>query len=333
MIKYFLFIPLFLIFCSCQENEKEKHPPSVYYWKQEFNLNTNQKKLLKDLGSKELYVKFFDIKMINGHPEPVAKIDFKTSPSDYSIIPCVFITNDIFSSDQVNPENLATRTVKLIQSIAENNKLSFEEVQFDCDWTLGSKENYFRFLKKANEQLSNKKLSATIRLHQYKYWKKTGVPPVDRGVLMCYNIGEIENINESNSIFSYKLVKQYLKKGMTYPLKSSIALPIYKWALVYRLGQLSSILNNVDKTSMQNHIVEGTNNRFIVKDNFYIKGQFLSVDDEVRFEQVDIKELEQTANLLSSLNFDKLIYYHISQSNIEDYDKQKLDQINSLIYK
>lgn len=333
MIKYFLFIPLILIFCSCQDDEKEKHPPSFYYWKQEFNLNTNQKKLLKDLGSKELYVKFFDIKMINGHPEPVAKIDFKTSPSDYSIIPCVFITNDIFSSDQVNPENLAIRTVKLIQSIAENNKLSFEEVQFDCDWTLGSKENYFRFLKKAGKQLSNKKLSATIRLHQYKYWKKTGVPPVDRGVLMCYNIGEIENINESNSIFSYKLVKQYLKKGMTYPLKSSIALPIYKWALVYRLGQLSSILNNVDKTSMHNHIVEGTNNRFIVKDNFYIKGQFLSVDDEVRFEQVDIKELEQTAKLLSSLNFDKLIYYHISQSNIEDYDKQKLDQINSLIYK
>ena len=333
MVKYFFFILSFLIFCCCQENKKEIHPPSFYYWKQEFSLNTNQKKLLKELGSKELYVKFFDVKMINGRPEPVAKIDFKISASDYSIIPCVFITNDVFSSDQVNPEKLASRTVKLILSIAEKNKLSFKEVQFDCDWTMGSKENYFRFLKKANEQLSNKKLSATIRLHQYKYWKKTGVPPVDRGVLMCYNMGEIENINESNSIFSYHLVTQYLKKGMTYPLKSSVALPIYKWALVYRLGQLSSILNNVDKSSMQSHIVSATNNRFLVKDNFYINGQFLSMDDEIRFEEVDLKELEQTAKLLSSLNFDKLIYYHLSQSNIEDYDKQQLDQINTLIYK
>ena len=333
MFKYYFFILLFLIFYSCQDNKKVKHPPSFYYWKQEFSLNANQKKLLKDLGSKELYVKFFDVKMINGRPEPVAKIDFKTSPSDYSIIPCVFITNDIFSSDQVSPEKLASRTVKLILSIAENNKLSFKEVQFDCDWTLGSKENYFRFLKKASEQLSDKELSATIRLHQYKYWKKTGVPPVDRGVLMCYNIGEIENINESNSIFSYDLVTQYLKKGMTYPLKSSIALPIYKWALVYRLGQLSSILNNVDEASMENHIVSAKNNLFLAKDNFYINGQFLSTDDEIKFEEVDLKELEQTAKLLSTLSFDKLIYYHLSQSNIEDYDKQKLDQINTLIYK
>jgi hypothetical protein len=139
LIKYFFFILFFLIFCSCQDNQKQKQPPSFYYWRQEFSLNKNQKKLLKELGSKELYVKFFDVKMVNGRPEPVAKIDFKTSASNYSIIPCVFITNDIFSSGQVNPENLATRTVKLIQSIAENNKLSFKEVQFDCDWTMGSK--------------------------------------------------------------------------------------------------------------------------------------------------------------------------------------------------
>jgi hypothetical protein len=103
--------------------------------------------------------------------------------------------------------------------------------------------------------------------------------------------------------------------------------------LVYRLGQLSSILNNVDVASMENHIVSASNNRFLVKDNFYINGQFLSTDDEIRFEEVDLKELEQTAKLLSSLNFDKLIYYHLSQSNIEDYDKQQLDQINTLIYK
>ena len=84
---------------------------------------------------------------------------------------------------------------------------------------------------------------------------------------------------------------------------------------------------------MQSHIVAATNNRFLVKDNFYINGQFLSIDDEIRFEEVDLKELEQTAKLLSALNFDKLIYYHLSHANIEDYDKQQLDQINSLIYK
>ena len=312
LILLLLILTLSLVFLFYPKKEIEH---SFYHWENSYKIQNNKDKL---------YIKVLDIEYTN--KLELIKTKFKNNPN-HGFVPVVYITNK--AMNKATYSELVNRVSKYLNNIS----YSFEEVQFDCDWTLGSKENYFRFLKKASEQLSDKELSATIRLHQYKYWKKTGVPPVDRGVLMCYNIGEIENINESNSIFSYDLVTQYLKKGMTYPLKSSIALPIYKWALVYRLGQLSSILNNVDVASMENHIVSAKNNRFLVKDNFYINGQFLSTDDEIKFEEVDLKELEQTAKLLSTLSFDKLIYYHLSQSNIEDYDKQKLNQINTLIYK
>tara|TARA_Y100000385_G_scaffold285891_1_gene346712 strand:- start:99 stop:1103 length:1005 start_codon:yes stop_codon:yes gene_type:complete len=332
MICRALLFLLIIFFFSCQEKKSRNTRPSFYYWKQEFKLDKKQKLFLKELNSKELYIKFFDIKMINGHPEPVAKIKFKTEHKDYIIIPCIYITNKVFKSKNVNPETLAIKTLDLINLITKKNKLNFKEVQIDCDWSSKSKVNYFRFLKTIKDKLSNNKLlSATIRLHQYKYWKKTGVPPINKGVLMCYNIGEIEKVNETNSIISYDLVKQYLKKGMSYPLKLSIALPIYKWALVFRLGQLSSIINDTDEKNMKGQIKKLNKNRYLVEKNFYKKGHFLSKNDELRFEKIDINELEKISKYISNLEFDKLVFYHLSQTKINDYETNKLDQINSNI--
>jgi hypothetical protein len=50
------------------------------------------------------------------------------------------------------------------------------------------KDNYLKFIA-VFKKLSKKKLSATIRLHQVKYFKKTKIPNVDSGVLMYYNMG------------------------------------------------------------------------------------------------------------------------------------------------
>ncbi|SDF10039.1 hypothetical protein [Chitinophaga filiformis] len=67
------------------------------------------------------------------------------------------------------------------------------EIQIDCDWTAGTREKYFHFLKALRHYYPDKILSATIRLYPYKYTKKMGVPPVDRGMLMCYNLGDIKD--------------------------------------------------------------------------------------------------------------------------------------------
>ena len=95
----------------------------------------------------------------------------------------------------------------ILKKIHELNRKTPVEVQFDCDWTQITKNNFFYFLSYFKKQLANRismttpdplrdlqtepVVSATIRLHQLKFPEKTGVPPVDKGMLMFYNTGNL----------------------------------------------------------------------------------------------------------------------------------------------
>jgi len=93
-----------------------------------------------------------------------------------------------------------------------------KEIQFDCDWTPSTKEKYFAFLKKMKHLFADKRISCTIRLYPFKYPKKAGVPPIDRGMLMCYNAGDVKDINAINSLFNKNEVLAYFKGAESYPL-------------------------------------------------------------------------------------------------------------------
>ena len=80
-------------------------------------------------------------------------------------------------------------------------------------------------------------LSATIRLHQVKYREETGVPPVDYGVLMYYNMGHISAMG-ANSIYDRSTALRYLGKLREYPLPLDIALPMFAWGVHSADGQV-----------------------------------------------------------------------------------------------
>ena len=70
-------------------------------------------------------------------------------------------------------------------------------------------------------------LSATIRLHQLKFIGESGIPPVDKGLLMCYNMGDLHRLRISNSILETAELKKYIKQLSVYPLKLDVAfLPV-----------------------------------------------------------------------------------------------------------
>ena len=58
----------------------------------------------------------------------------------------------------------------------------FKEVQFDCDWTESTRVQYFAFLRESRKLFSGWRVSSTVRLYQYKYPEKAGVPPIERGM-------------------------------------------------------------------------------------------------------------------------------------------------------
>ncbi len=316
---------------SCGANE---HPPvAFYYWKQTFRLTKSQKELLSTCGSTRMYVKFFDI-VINDNNQvaPISKIEFNQTPPA-EIIPCVFIQNAVFIGDR-DVDGLAKKMTELIQQIAQKNSLTFHEIQIDCDWTAGSRDNYFEFLKTLQKQVPKLTICCTVRLHQVKYQTKTGIPPVKKGLLMCYNMDDIDDFTTENSIVSEKVLKEYVNKHSKYPLTLDLALPVYQWGLVFRLGKLSLIANDINETDLKKHDIQRVErNIFRVNKNCFIKGTYLCKGDLIRFEQSSPEELLKVSEALSNtkLSFQQVIFYHLSQDNINQYDAKFFSKINALI--
>lgn len=140
---------------------------------------------------------------------------------------------------ETDASTLTDRTIDFIDQINKSIAIACNEIQIDCDWTLASRDKYMDFVTQLKHK-SNKKLSATIRLHQIKYFKKTGVPLVDYGVLMYCNMGHIA-ADSMNSIYDRKTGQGYLKNLEDYPLRLEVALPVFSWAIHIRRQKVMGV--------------------------------------------------------------------------------------------
>src|SRR5690606_29912490 len=128
---------------------------------------------------------------------PVAPVVFNQNVEAYEVVPVVYIKNEVFLQNGA-ADSLAVKVYNYIQQINESSNVSADEIQFDCDWSLKSKHNYFQFLEECTKL--HPKLSATIRLHQIEYPDQTGIAYVDKGVLRYYDMGVISS-GDNNSIY------------------------------------------------------------------------------------------------------------------------------------
>ena len=321
-----------IFFSSCKKEDKEKKNINFYYWKQNFNLSETQKSLININKSKIIYCKYFDIVNQNGVAIPISKVQFDTKPS-ISIVPCVFIKNNVFLLNNV--DELHNKVFNLINQINNLHNLQINEIQFDCDWTSKTREKYFNFLNQIKQKYGNRiTISSTIRLHEYKYYQKTGVPPVDKVTLMCYNMGDIMDVKEKNSIINLDILKQYLKSEVKYPGQINIALPIYKWGLIYRLNELAFIINNIDEEKILNYSWNKKNiDIYESNDNFYYENHYIYKDDILKIERSNIEEINNCLLYINEegIDFSELIFYHLSHNQIEEYTNEFFENIHNII--
>jgi hypothetical protein len=323
---------VFLLLVSCS---KAKEPiVSFYYWKTIFKLSETEKAVLKDNNVTKLYIRYFDIGL---HPEskepiPISPIHFQENMHDFNVVPVVFIKNKVMLQTNLDIEDLAQKTFRLIEEINLKNKIVAEEIQIDCDWTLSSKENYLKFIARF-KKLSHKKLSATIRLHQVKYFKKTKIPNVDSGVLMYYNMGSIAP-DSLNSIYSHKIAYNYLKSLKKYPLHLDFALPIYSWAVHIRdekvIGLRSKLKVSELKRDKNFEQIDAV--FFKVKKANYKNGVFYEENDKLKIEAISTEDLKEMAqeldeNLAQTPN--EIIFYDLDEFNIKNYEKNIFKQVVS----
>lgn len=325
-----------LLIVSC--NQKDTSVDSAfYYWKQSLELSENAKDYLNHLNTQKIYIKYFDVAWndVAGEPKPVAIIDFKKEqlPKNLSIIPTVFITNQTLSeSNDAQIEALAVNLSKAIQRINDENKIqNLSEIQLDCDWTLSTKDKFFKLLETVRTQFPNIKLSATIRLHQVKFYKKTGVPPVDRGMLMFYNMGDLTNPQTENSILDLKTAEQYLVNFDKYGLPLDVALPLFRWGVLKRRGRVIKLMNNLDFEDLKSEKYKSISpTEFEVLESHYLNTLYLYKGDIIRIESVSVSELEQTAKMLNQQikNKDRTItFYHLDDKVLQHYSKESLLEI------
>jgi len=191
-------------------------------------------------------------------PVPVSPILFKDKlPGAVQIVPVVFIVNNILKTlTRPQLKGLAGNILRFVNGkVVQAGKTSINELQIDCDWTATTRDNYFYLLNqlKLNPQLNHKTLSATLRLHQLKNQVGSGIPPVDRVMLMCYNMGNLRKYGSQNSILELSELKKYLGNNISaYPLPADIGLPLFKWAVAFRNKEYAGISKRIKIVDLNN---------------------------------------------------------------------------------
>lgn len=316
-ISRLLFLWLLIIGMSACKHSDHTH--AFYYWRSNVKIDTVERRYFRALEAQKLYIRLFDVDNEAGLPLPQGMIQgFDATQLNTDYIPVVFMTNRCFeNSTLTNNQQLAEKVNGLIKQICDSNKISpVREIQIDCDWTLSTRAAYFAFLKALQKQ-SKKQLSCTVRLHQLKYFEKTGVPPVDRAVIMCYATSNPNEISEGNSILDLKLLKNYCARINEYPLPFDLALPLYSWAVVTNhLGNYKLINGLTRKDLEQNKDLEPmADGTFKTRGDMVLSGLFLNKDFSVRAEEIDPATIQQAQRYFQEKVHSRysIIYYHLDR--------------------
>jgi hypothetical protein len=320
---------------SC--SNKKDSTRAFYYWRSTFALTPEESKILSALKVTKLYLHFFDIKYDEKTktdiPQAVLKFKDDTLPS-LEIIPVVYIENKIFKNKtDAACRLLASKTIKLINQICSYKNIRPREIQFDCDWAESTKLTYFKFLNAAKEFLpENIQLTVTLRLHQIKYSLMTGIPPVARGTLMFYNMGDFNPAESDNSILNLNLAKNYMNSLKDYPLTLDIALPLYSWAVVFRNGKPIDILHEFDRNSVSSlpELKALNKNVFTAKTGFYINSVYIQQNDIIKIEEILSAQLKQAAEMLSG-NIKKenraIIFFDLNEKTFNRIGRHEMEVV------
>ena len=224
---FLIFGILILLFLGCEKKERQTIP-AFYHWQTNFDLSPSENTFLDSMNVQKLYVKFFDVDWDFNQADafPQAIVQFDDVEKDFHIIPTIFITNRTLIQLPSNSiPDLAQKIVYKIKTLAISE---IQEIQLDCDWSPSTEKKYFQLLTAIRQNI-DVTLSATIRLHQVKFAEATGVPPVDKGMLMFYNMDEVGQLETQNSILDLEIAQQYLHNFNKYPIPLDVALPLFSW--------------------------------------------------------------------------------------------------------
>ena len=352
-----LFIFIITIFFSCQQTPGKKITRAYYFWRMSTPTDA-ERKFLKEHQIEKLYVHLLDVDWSPAQgPVPVTENELELTHNAFQqynsfpkqLVPVIFITNKTFERiDSFDIPLLARRLVRRCLPAYDALDKDYEqrhyitsykgtikpvEIQFDCDWTPGTKNKYFSFLREVKSLLPDSiLLSATVRLHQYKYPDKTGVPPVDRGMLMVYNISDPKQYTQPNSIFDKSKAAAYFTSDKKYPLPLDVVLPAWSWSIVYRDHEFYQVENELTEKDLKvlSFLSATDNHRFTVTQDTVYHDLFLRIGDEIKAEGIDATALKAATELSrKAVNTDSftISLFELSQKEFQQYNHETINEV------
>lgn len=330
---------------ACGGGGRDSGPPAeraFYFWRTTFELTPAERAVLAEQRVTKLYVRAFDVEWSAGEQRatPIGKLAVKDAPpAGVAIVPVVFVRQDVFH--HVPRADLAGFAKQTWDEIVRRMKplgVSPTELQLDCDWTDRSRDAFFEYVRQVRAAAGGEvQLSSTIRLHQVKYRERTGVPPVDRGTLMFYNMGEISAEPGSRAIFDPDAAEKYLARLATYPLPLDLALPIYSWTVHVRDDVVVDLLQATDPDELSRHdFLERVDaERFRATRTAFLHGALLREGDVLKAERLTPADTLAAAELVrphlpsspSGEGPRTLILFDLSERNLHRYAAAQLDEI------
>lgn len=335
---FIVFNTLVILLSGCTRKANIAH--AFYYWKNNFNLSASDINFLKSVEVTKLYLHFFDVTWNKDYKQalPVAKMTFSTiPPATIDYVPVIYITNEsVENTEEDSINTLAEHIYKEVIHVASGNGIKFKELQIDCDWTEKSAHKYFALLKQIRTHLKieDKQLSATIRLHQVKYYNITGIPPVDRGMLMFYNMGKVNTKLGYNSIYNATDADKYTASISSYPMPLDLALPIYSWAVCIRNGSVVNLIHKTNKSDFSDTSLFSSagNNIFVSRRSFFQHGTYFMKNDTLKLEDVT-PALSQSAAANAARYLDNnhrtVSLFEYDTIYLSSYDKKNIENIFS----
>lgn len=292
---------VFALFYACSPAQEHKNiKRGVYWWKgsvEHYDGGISPfLPWMKDNKIEKIYYKLYDVdwnQMQGIYPAdgPYDGASGEVMKLYYESVPCVFITNAVFENATEPELNvLAERIVSKIDP-------AIQEYQVDCDWSAGTKEKYFYFLNTLKQKLPGKVLSVTVRLYQYKYPEKTGVPPADRGALMLYNFNSPKHYSEQNSIFSKEEAEKYITKEQ-YPVPLDFILPSFSWSVLYQHKEFMGLLRNVNRENAACYCTKLNDNLYRCNVDTVIEEFYIRKGNEIKLEDIDAQTLQEAGELV-----------------------------------
>ncbi|MBO9593372.1 MAG: hypothetical protein J7599_10730 [Niabella sp.] len=336
----FVFL-LVLCFTGCKGNRKPRETErAFYYWKTVFAPTAYEKQRADSLGITTLYIRLFDVvwNPVKKMPEPAAKLLVKDTTwlLQKKIIPVVFITNECFyEQDSAQVAQLARNITGLADKLAAQNGFgSYPELQLDCDWSETTRDRYFQLLRAVKAANSKRTLSATIRLHQVKYKQSSGVPPVDRGLLMCYNMGDLQQEHVKNSIIDVQEFQRYIQRLSTYPLPLDAGLPLFSWIVIFDKGRFAGLIRNTTAALENTPVFKQTGSGYLVQKDTMLEGRLVKTGQFLRPEHSGAAAVKTVGALLSERLPNsrlRVALYHLDSVTLNKYSFYEMESIyNSL---